>query len=93
MAKKLEPMEDDFAPDGTRLFNPKKPHGTVYADGFTEARFFQEGVLYRVDRYPVGYGAKVPTLEPATLHLPEKKLHWKQQKKLEEATGAASGAP
>lgn len=72
----------EFAPDGTRLFNPKKPHGTVYADGFTEAKWFQDGILYRADRFPVDYEKDTP----------EKKLHWTQRKKLEEAKNAASGA-
>ena len=76
----------EFAPDGTKLFNPNKSHGVVYADGFNEGKWFQDGVVYRADRFPVGYEPK--TEEPA------KPLHWTQKKKLEEAQrAAASGAP
>jgi len=80
----------EFAPDGTRLFNPNKPHGTVYADGFNEAKWFQDGVLYRADRFPVGYVEKSETPDPAPK---DKPVHWTQRKKLEEAQrAAASGA-
>ena len=47
--------DDNFLADGTRLFNPTKPHGTVYSDGYSDARFSQNGVLYRGDGKPVGY--------------------------------------
>ena len=46
---------DEFHEDGTRLFNPHKPHGTVYGDGYLEARWVQDGVQYRGDRLPVGH--------------------------------------
>lgn len=88
MIAKVEEVAE-FAPDGTRLFNPNKPHGTVYADGFSEGKWFQDGVVYRADRFPVGYGAKKPQPDVPS---PEKKLHWTQRKKLEEAKNAASGA-
>ena len=46
---------DEFLPDGTRLFNPNRPHGTVYADGANGTRWVQDGIEYRGDRKPVGY--------------------------------------
>ena len=51
---------DEFHEDGTRKFNPTKPHGTVYSDGFSEVRWVQNGVEYRGDHLPVGHvpGAK-----------------------------------
>lgn len=85
---KVEPFAE-FAPDGTKLFNPNKPFGAIYADGFTEGKWFQDGVVYRADRFPVGYG-KVAVQPDAPSS--EKKLHWTQRKKLEEAKNAASGA-
>lgn len=43
---------------GVRMFNPSKPHGTVYADGFFEAKYVQEyngtEVYYRGDHTPIG---------------------------------------
>ena len=52
--------KDEFLADGTRLFNPSKPHGTVYSDGHSEARWEQDGKLYRGDGKPVGYVEKAP---------------------------------
>lgn len=53
MAEKSK--NDEYLADGTRLFNPNRPHGTVYADGSSETRWVQDGVEYRGDRKPVGY--------------------------------------
>ena len=46
---------DDFLPDGTRLFNPSRPHGTVYGGAAEDGRFVQDGITYGGDRKPVGY--------------------------------------
>src|SRR5437764_526829 len=60
MAKKDE-RPDEFCDDGKTLkLNRSKPHGTVYADGFEEAKFVQGGIPYRGDGTPVGY---VPAAE------------------------------
>jgi len=68
--------EDTYLADGTRLFNPTKPHGTVYSDGFSDARFSQNGVLYRGDGKPVGYeevnAAPAPLTKPLGLKAPGK---------------------
>jgi hypothetical protein len=62
--KKLKIERDRFTDDGVRLFNPSKPHGVVYADGFIEVKFIQEyegkEVHYRGDHAPVGYEFGVP---------------------------------
>ena len=47
--------KDEYLADGTRLFNPNRPHGTVYADGSSETRWVQDGTEFRGDRKPVGY--------------------------------------
>lgn len=52
-SEKVKP--DEYHEDGTRLFNPTKPHGTVYGDGYNEARWIQDNVAYRGDRLPVGH--------------------------------------
>lgn len=48
----------DRVVDGQRQFNPSKPHGVVYADGFFEAKYVQEyegrEVYYRGDGSPIG---------------------------------------
>lgn len=60
MAKKDE-KPDEFCDDGkTRKLNRSKPYGTVYADGFEETKFVQNGIGYRGDGTPVGY---VPAAE------------------------------
>lgn len=75
MVKKDEILPDEYR-NGVRLFNPSKPHGVIYADGFEEAKWDQEGILYRGDRTPI---------------LTDKKLHWKTRQKLEaeNASGAS----
>lgn len=55
MAEKAKP--DEFHEDGTRLFNPTRPHGTVYGGIEGDARWVQDGITYRSDRLPVGHGA------------------------------------
>jgi hypothetical protein len=96
---KIKP--DEYAADGTRLFNPTKPHGTIYADGFQEGKWVQDNVVYRADRLPVGYSPKHPANAADAGPPPQgampvpakaKKPHWTQRKKLEEAQRAASGA-
>lgn len=51
--------KDRFGADGVRLFNPSKPHGVVYSDGYIETKFIQEHegreVHYRGDGLPVGH--------------------------------------
>jgi hypothetical protein len=75
-------MKDKVLPDeflnGVRLFNPTKPYGTIYSDGTKQAidaKWDQEGILYRGDRTP----------------LDEKKLHWKTRQKLEATHAGDSG--
>lgn len=60
-ALKRKPLENpDTIINGVRQFNPSKPHGTVYADGFCETRYVQEfngqEVSYRGDGTPIGTG-------------------------------------
>jgi hypothetical protein len=59
---------DEFTVDGTRLFNPNKPHGTVYGGSAEDGRWVQDGVTYRGDRKPVRYVEPAPA-EPKTLKL------------------------
>jgi hypothetical protein len=47
--------KDEYTVDGTLLFNPTRPHGTVYGAGPDEGKWVQDGVHYRGDRKPVGY--------------------------------------
>lgn len=55
--------EDEFHADGTRMFNPTKPHGTVYGGNANEARWIQDNIEYRGDRLPVGHTvAEKPTI-------------------------------
>jgi hypothetical protein len=64
--KKVRIEKDRITQDGVRLFNPTKPHGVVYSDGFIEVKYIQEfegrEVHYRGDGTPVGYklGAPLP---------------------------------
>ena len=62
--KKVKIERDRFTDDGVRLFNPTKPHGVVYSDGFIEVKFIQEyegrEVHYKGDGAPVGYQYGVP---------------------------------
>lgn len=51
--------KDEYLPDGTRMFNPTKPHGVVYGGGKDDGQWVQDGVTYRADRTPLGYEAKV----------------------------------
>jgi len=54
MAKNERP--DEFCDDGVTLkLNKSKSYGTVYADGFEETKFVQNGIGYRGDGTPVGY--------------------------------------
>jgi hypothetical protein len=57
--KKPKVEKDQFTEEGVRWFNASKPHGTIYADGYSEAKFLQEyqgeAILYRGDGSPVGY--------------------------------------
>ena len=55
MASNVKP--DEFHEDGTRLFNPSRPHGTIYGDATMAARWQQDGVMYRGDRLPVDHVA------------------------------------
>src|SRR5260221_941658 len=63
-AKKLKIERDRFTDDGVRLFNPSKPHGVVYADGYFETKYIQEyegrEVHYKGDHAPIGYQFGVP---------------------------------
>jgi len=48
-------QNDEFLADGPKLFNPTRPHGTIYGEGGIEGRFVQDGLVYRGDGRPVGY--------------------------------------
>jgi hypothetical protein len=62
--KKPKIERDRFTDEGVRWFNESKPHGIIYADGFSEAKYVQEYqgeiILYRGDGSPVGYEAGKP---------------------------------
>jgi hypothetical protein len=49
---------DEFKADGTKLFNPSKPHGSVYGGGPEDGRWVQDVIVYGGDRNPVGYVEK-----------------------------------
>lgn len=93
MSKNEPKVEQDrYTEDGVRMFNPTKPHGTIYADGFHEGRYTQAGVNYRADGLPVGYTPKAGD-DVQTQAEPAKKPHWRELKKQREAQNAgASGA-
>lgn len=67
-AAKTKVMKDAYTPDGVRMFNISKPHGVVYADGFTEVKYIQEHdgreMHYRGDGTPVGYVMGKPLPKP-----------------------------
>jgi len=50
--------KDEFLPDGTKLCNLSRPYGLIYSDGMQDARYEQDGRMYRADRKPVGYAPK-----------------------------------
>lgn len=56
-------LKDEYTPAGEKMFNPTKPHGTVYADGFVESKFVQDGQHFRGDRTPIE-GAKERPNDP-----------------------------
>lgn len=66
-AQKKVVVQPDRVVNGVRHFNPTKPHGTVYADGFYEAKHVQEyegkEVYYRGDGTPIGGTPEDPTPE------------------------------
>lgn len=66
MAKNERP--DEFCDDGvTKKLNRSKSYGVVYADGFEETKFVQNGIGYRGDGTPVDYvPAEKRGLEAAT---------------------------
>lgn len=56
MAAKEKPKPDEFCDDGTtRKLNRTRPHATIYADGYSEAKYWQDEIAYRGDGTPVGY--------------------------------------
>ena len=59
---------DEFTADGTRLFNPTRPHGIVYGGGPGDGRWVQDGITYNGDRKPVGYVEPAP-VDQKTLKL------------------------
>jgi hypothetical protein len=67
--KKVEYCDDGV----TRKLDRDRPYGTVYADGYEEAKFVQDEICYRGDGVPCGYVpaekrglvAVEPTLEEA----------------------------
>lgn len=93
MAQKKPKVEKDrFSPDGVRLFNPTLPHGTVYSDGFIEAKFIQEyegeELQYRGDGLPVGSSrARVSNADEA---LAENEMLRQRLAELEAKLGPAS---
>lgn len=73
--KKPKIERDQFTEDGVRFFNATKPYGTIYCDGFMEAKYIQEyqgeSVMYRGDGAPVGYEKGKPMPKPASELLDE----------------------
>ena len=51
---------DEFTADGTRLFNPTRPHGMVYGGGPGDGRWVQDDVVFGGDRKPVDYVEPAP---------------------------------
>jgi hypothetical protein len=51
--------KDEYLADGTLLFNPTRPHGSVYGGGPEDGRWVQDGIIYGGDRKPVGYVEQV----------------------------------
>jgi hypothetical protein len=59
---------DEFCDDGeTRKLNKSRPYGTVYADGYEECKFVQDGIPYRGDGTPVGYIAAEKRGKPVVI--------------------------
>jgi hypothetical protein len=87
--KKIKIERDRFTDDGVRLFNPTKPHGVVYADGFIEVKFIQEyegrEVHYKGDHAPVGYQHGVPLPKHADELLEENVILQNRIKDLEDS--------
>jgi hypothetical protein len=87
--KKIKIERDRFTDDGVRLFNPTKPHGVVYADGFIEVKFIQEyegrEVHYKGDHAPVGYKHGVPLPKHADELLEENVILQNRIKDLEDS--------
>jgi hypothetical protein len=46
-------LKDEYTADGKRMCNLSKPLGTIYSDGFSEAKYLQDGQYYRGDRTPI----------------------------------------
>lgn len=88
-AKKTKIERDQFTEDGVRLFNASKEHGTIYCDGFSEAKYVQEfegeAVLYRGDGAPLGYRKGAPMPKRATELLSENEALHAKIKDLEES--------
>lgn len=88
-AKKDKIERDRFTDDGVRLFNPSKPHGVIYCDGFMEAKYIQEyegqAVQYKGDGAPVGYQKGVPMPKGASELLTENEALQARIKDLETA--------
>jgi hypothetical protein len=65
MSQPQKILKDEYSEDGkTRLFNPSKPHGLIYADGHSEAKYLQEGQYYRGDRTPIAGMTQRPNDPP-----------------------------
>lgn len=67
----MQIQKDEYTPDGKRLFNPTRPHGVIYADGFSESKFVQDGQHYRGDRTPID-GLKERPNDPPKVKVIEK---------------------
>jgi hypothetical protein len=81
MARKDE-RPDEFCDDGkTRKLNRSKSHGVVYADGFEETKFVQNGIGYRGDGTPVGYVPAADRGEPVVVPPVEEVLAENEQLK------------
>ena len=57
--------KDEFLLDGTKLCNLSRSYGLIYSDGIENARYEQDGRLFRADRKPVGYAPKEPQRKSA----------------------------
>lgn len=62
-------LKDEYTPDGKRMCNLSKPMGVIYSDGFSEAKYLQDGQYYRGDRTPIEGMTQRPNDPPKRVEL------------------------
>jgi hypothetical protein len=62
-------LKDEYTSDGKRMCNLSKPMGVIYSDGFSEAKYLQEGQYYRGDRTPIEGMTQRPNDPPKRVEL------------------------